>query len=81
MGKNLSRYGNAGGLPYLLNSGQSSITAKVGFELRDINEKIWLFGDSYFAYDGGDRWPYYLINAGFTKNLLSARGGDDQILR
>ena len=70
------RYGNDGGLPYLLNSGQSSITAKIGFELRDINEKIWLFGDSYFSYDGGDRWPYYLINAGFTRNLLSARGGD-----
>lgn len=65
-----------GGTPFLTNNGSSNITAELVFEMRDINQKIWLFGDSYFSYISNQRWTYYLINSGYTTFLMSALGGD-----
>ena len=68
-------YGNSGGIPYLTNNGNSAIDAELRFEMRDINQKIWLFGDSYFSYDSDARWPYYMNADGFIENLISSLGG------
>ena len=68
-------YGDGGGLPFLINNGNSPIDAELKFEMRDINQKIWLFGDSYFSYGSSARWPYYMNADGFTENLISSLGG------
>ena len=43
---------------------------------KDINERIWMFGDSYFSYEDPARWVYYLIAAGYVSNLINAVGGE-----
>ena len=68
-------YGDRGGRPFLTNNGNSAIDAELKFEMRDINQKIWLFGDSYFSYGSSARWPYYMNADGFTENLISSLGG------
>lgn len=64
------------GRPFLENNGVESIVARLDYQMKDINQKIWLFGDSYFSYESNARWPYYLFQDGYTSNLLSAQGGD-----
>ena len=63
------------GRPFLRNNGSSAISAELSFIPKDINQKIWLFGDSYFSYNDSARWVYYLVNNGFLSYLLIARGG------
>lgn len=36
---------------------------------KDIDKKIWLFGDSYLAY-ATNRWTYYLTEYGYANNVL-----------
>ncbi len=38
-------------------------------------EKIWIYGDSYFDVTYGARWPYYLVQNGYTNYLLSSYAG------
>ncbi|MBO7706730.1 MAG: SGNH/GDSL hydrolase family protein [Acinetobacter sp.] len=35
-----------------------------------INHRIWLIGDSYISMDSDQRWPYYMDQNGFTKNVM-----------
>jgi hypothetical protein len=37
----------------------------------------WLFGDSYFSLNSGDRWTRYLITNNHTKNLLNGYSGEN----
>ena len=37
---------------------------------------LWLFGDSYFTLEAKDRWPYYLIQDGFTNWMLNGYSGE-----
>ena len=67
---------NGQGRPFLTNDGEESVTAKLDYVLRDINEKIWMFGDSYFNTDSDTRWTYHMLQDGYTSNLLSSQGGD-----
>lgn len=70
-------WGSQVGRPFLLNNNTSgNISAKIQFMPRDINQKIWMFGDSYFSFDSSERWPYYMLSWGYNQWLADARGGE-----
>lgn len=73
---NISPYYSIQGRPFLSNNGNSAISAEITLIPKDINQKIWMFGDSYFSYNSSARWPYYLINDGYVSNLMISKGGD-----
>jgi hypothetical protein len=73
----ISNFGGYQGRPFLRNNGSNAIDAELSFVPKDINQKIWMFGDSYFSYNANNRWPYYLINNGYVSNLMVSRGGDN----
>lgn len=51
-------------------SDESTLTdCKLTWTPIDIDKLIWMFGNSYFAYDTA-RWPYYLHEYGYDKNIL-----------
>lgn len=71
-------WGSQVGRPFLLNNNTSgNISAKIQFMPRDINQKIWMFGDSYFSFDSSARWPYYMLSWGYNQWLADARGGEN----
>lgn len=72
-------WGVSSGDVKLVNIGNGSIDGYLSFMPRDINEKIWLFGDSYFSYESTERWLYYLLNYGYKTNLINAMGGESTI--
>ncbi len=39
------------------------------------SQKVWMYGDSYFDTGYGERWPYYLKQAGFDNFMLSGYSG------
>ncbi|MCI6877827.1 MAG: SGNH/GDSL hydrolase family protein [Solobacterium sp.] len=55
--------------PYLMSNGTTLTDCKLTLSCIDIEKKIWCFGDSYFAYSAA-RWPYYLQEYGYAKNVL-----------
>ena len=57
------------GNPYVLSINTVMTDCKLSWTCTDINKKIWMFGDSYFAYDA-DRWTYYLHEYGYDQNCL-----------
>lgn len=57
------------GNPYVLSIGSSLTNCKLTWTCADLNKLIWMFGDSYFAYSTA-RWPYYLHEYGYDKNVL-----------
>ena len=59
------------------NNASGTIEASISFVPKDINEKIWMFGDSYFSYADPARWTYYAFQWGYTKPLMDARGGEN----
>lgn len=66
------------GVVFVRNSNTSdSIGAELSFFPKDIREKIWMFGDSYFSYSDPARWTYYIFQWGYTKSLMDARGGEN----
>ena len=42
---------------------------------KDFNEKLFLFGDSYVSMGDTSRYPYYLIQQGYTHLLIDGWGG------
>lgn len=71
-------WGSSIGNPFVYNNNSSgNVEATLSFMLRDITKAIWMFGDSYFNYDGNLRWPYYPIKWGFDNFLLNGRGGEN----
>ncbi len=49
--------------------------AKLRWSCEGYNEKIWLYGDSYFNTGDPSRWPSYLVNDGHTNNMMSGYPG------
>ena len=45
---------------------------------KDIDEPLWIFGDSYVSY-AGDRWPYYAHALGFDGYLIDGYSGASSI--
>ena len=73
--KNISFSGQ--GEPFLRNlNASNTISAVIKFFPRDITQKIWMFGDSYFTTSSPARWPYYLFQSGYKSFLMSSQGGD-----
>lgn len=56
-------------VPYVKSNGLVATDCKFTFICTDIRKKIWMFGDSYFAYLE-DRWAYYLKEYGYDNNVL-----------
>ena len=56
-------------VPYVKSKGLVSTECKFTFICSDVRKKIWIFGDSYFAYSD-NRWTYYLKEYGYDKNVL-----------
>lgn len=56
-------------IPYF--SATYSIFGKTDFSWTciDLKKSIWIFGDSYLAYEA-ERWAYYLEQYGYAKNVL-----------
>lgn len=53
----------------VLSVGSTMTGCKLSWIPIDIDKDIWMFGDSYFAYDSA-RWTYYLQQYGYAKNAL-----------
>lgn len=49
----------------------------IGFDSQNMRQPIWLFGDSYLTHTSDQRWPYYLVNWGFSRCLINAFPGED----
>lgn len=56
-------------VPYVKSNGLIATDCKFTFICTDIRKKIWMFGDSYFAYSTA-RWTYYLKEYGYDTNVL-----------
>lgn len=41
----------------------------------DYKKNIWMFGDSYFSTLYTSRWPYYLVQDGYTNHLMAGYPG------
>ena len=54
---------------FVLSVGSALTNCKLSWTCTDINKKIWMFGDSYFAYSS-QRWTYYLHEYEYDKNAL-----------
>ena len=59
-----------------------TIDVELSFVPKDINERLWMFGDSYMSYSSDSRWMYHALTNGYTHFLLNAKGGEksDQAL-
>lgn len=56
-------------VPYVKSNGLIATDCKFTFICTDIRKKIWMFGDSYFAYSTA-MWTYYLKEYGYDTNVL-----------
>lgn len=66
------------GVPFIYNGNTSNpVDVELSFLPGDIDKEIWVFGDSYLGMTDNARWMYYMIQWGFTKFLLDARGGEN----
>ena len=62
--------------PYFTVSDMTVSNVDFSTTCRDIQNSIWMFGDSYFSY-GTNRWMYYLIENGYSENcLIDAYAGE-----
>jgi len=62
--------------PYFTVSDMTVSNVDFSTTSRDIQNTIWMFGDSYFSY-GTNRWVYYLIENGYSENcLIDAYAGE-----
>ena len=55
--------------PYFTVSDMTVSNVDFSTTCRDIQNNIWMFGDSYFSY-GTNRWMYYLVENGYSDNCL-----------
>ena len=71
-----------GGIPYLVNDGNSPLDANLLFVRGDANRPVWFIADSYFMEYDVERWPYYMVQDGvknwFADNLPG--GGSEEFL-
>lgn len=57
---------HGGGAGSITNNSESAINASVSVFVRDANEPVYIFGDSYLSFTDNARWPYYALQAGYT---------------
>ena len=63
------------GVPYIYaDSGTSLTNVKLSRTGSDFKKPVWVFGDSYTSFDA-KRWPYYIINYGFSNFMLCGLAG------
>lgn len=67
----------AGGAPYMTNESDGTVTATLTFTARDAQQPVWFFADSYFNWQNGSRWPYYLMQQGYTKWMADHLPGEN----
>lgn len=60
---------------YLKNNTGYTIDYNIKKVLRDLNQKIYLFGDSYMSIGDNARWPTYMLIWGYDKWFIDAFPG------
>ena len=65
----------ASGTPFICNGGSTDLDVSLRFFPRELNKKIWAFGDSYFSFTANYRWPYYFAQYGYTDWLSNNQPG------
>lgn len=65
----------ASGTPFIYNGGATDLDVSLHFFPRELNKKIWAFGDSYFSFTANYRWPYYFAQYGYTDWLSNNQPG------
>ena len=62
----------------IVDYGAGNLTSvKLAYSVRDLNESIWFFGDSYMSMGNPARWPYYPVQNGWTRFLACGFPGAD----
>lgn len=54
----------------IINGNQTMTNAILTIGCGTIDHRIWVIGDSYISMDSDQRWPYYMDQNGFTKNVM-----------
>ena len=73
-----------GGIPAIVNEGDSPLSVRLSFRRRDASQPIWFLADSYFSEYDPERWPYYMVSEGFAEGWMADHlpgGGSAQFLR
>lgn len=65
----------ASGTPFICNGGSTDLDVSLHFFPRELNKRIWAFGDSYFSFTANYRWPYYFAQYGYTDWLSNNQPG------
>ena len=68
-------WGGCKGDVFATSDGSSLNNATLSCTFNDLQENVYIFGDSYVGIGDQARWPLYLINAGYTKNAIFGYGG------
>lgn len=55
-----------GGEPFVQNLGTEPILAEVNFDAKALDRDLWIIGDSYINWENQNRWPYFMVKAGYT---------------
>lgn len=63
------------GAGFVTNVGSNAINAEMNVMPKDINQKIWLYGDSYLGYLNPERWLTYMLEWGFNSWMSDSRPG------
>lgn len=63
------------GAGFVSNVGSNAINAEMNVMPKDINQKIWLYGDSYLGYLNSERWLTYMLEWGFNSWMSDSRPG------
>lgn len=63
------------GAGFVTNLGADAIYAEMSVMPKDINQKIWLYGDSYLGYLNSERWLTYMLEWGFNSWMSDSRPG------
>ena len=63
--------------PQIVSDGTAFSDAKLTASYSAATRSVWYFGDSYISFGDNARWPYYLVEAGYSDNALfnGAAGG------
>lgn len=57
------------------NNSSGNVGVKIHVFNKDLNKKVWIYGDSYLSYIDPARWTNHIMNWGYTNYFLSAQGG------
>lgn len=66
--------------PAVISSGSTFTSAELTIVYQCALRDIWIFGDSYITFNDIDRYPYYIVEDGYGKNVLfSGAGGGNSL--